>query len=59
MPYKINKEKCTGCGSCVAACPEGMKMGEDGKAEIVDQEKVKNCGGKDLCGFGAIEETEE
>lgn len=35
MAYKINKEKCIGCGSCVGACPMGcISMGEDGKAEI-------------------------
>jgi len=56
MAYKINKEKCQGCGSCQAICPQGIKLGEDGKAEIIDQEKLKECGGKEVCPFGAIEE---
>jgi len=59
MAYKINKEKCQGCGSCQALCPQGIKLGEDGKAEIIDQEKLKECGGKEICPFGAIEEEEK
>lgn len=35
MAYKINKDKCIGCGACVEACPMGcIAIGEDGKAEI-------------------------
>ena len=43
--YKINKEKCIGCGLCVAECPDGTELGEDGKAKILSQEKLeKNTG---------------
>ena len=35
MAYKIDKEKCIGCGACIEACPMGcIAMSEDGKAEI-------------------------
>ena len=59
MKYKVNKEKCQGCGACASNCPEAIKIGNDGKAEIIDQEKLKECGGKNLCPFGAIEEIEK
>ncbi len=39
---KINKEKCIGCGACIAVCPhEAIKL-ENGKA-VIDQKKCKNC----------------
>ena len=55
MEYKINKEKCTGCQACLQTCPGATKIGEDGKAEIVDQDKLEECGGENVCPFGAIE----
>jgi len=54
--YKVNKEICVGCGACVAVCPEGMVLKEDGKAEVVDSEKLENSGGCNVCPMGAIEE---
>ena len=34
MPAKVNSEKCTGCESCVSACPvEAIKM-DAGKAKV-------------------------
>jgi ferredoxin len=53
--YKINKQKCTACRLCVQKCPGATQIGKDGKAEIIDQEKLQNCGGESLCPFGAIE----
>ena len=53
--YKINKEKCTGCGVCVQTCPQATKIGSDGKAEIVNQGKLEQCGGEIVCPFEAIE----
>jgi hypothetical protein len=34
-------------------------MGADGKAEVVDQEKLERCGGEGVCPFGAIEKIGE
>lgn len=53
--YKVNKDKCLGCGSCVLSCPEGNEMDTDGKAKVVSSAKVEECGGVDLCPYGAIE----
>jgi ferredoxin len=32
MITKVDKEKCIGCGSCVAICPEVYEIETDGKA---------------------------
>ena len=34
MAYKItiDKDKCIGCGTCVALCPKNFYLGNDGKA---------------------------
>ena len=57
--YKINKQKCTGCRACIQTCFGATEIREDGKAEIVDQEKLAACGGKSVCPFNAIEEVLE
>lgn len=53
--YKINKEKCIGCGSCSLTCPEGTEMDTDGKAKVISSAKLEECGGTDVCPYGAIE----
>jgi len=58
MKYKVNKEKCIGCGVCVANCPGGTELKDDGKAEVIDDQKVGDCGGEELCPNGAIEKVE-
>jgi ferredoxin len=35
MKIEINKEKCIGCGTCAAICPDAFKLAGDGKAEVV------------------------
>lgn len=57
--YIVNKEKCIGCGLCVADCPGGTELKEDGKAEVIDAAEVEKCGGEELCPYQAIEEVEE
>ena len=54
--YRVNKEKCIGCGICVAACEGGAEMEDDGKAKITDSEKMDKCGGESVCPYAAIEE---
>jgi ferredoxin len=44
MPAAVDKEKCTGCESCVEACPaEAISMDGDGKA-VVDVSTCTDCG---------------
>ncbi len=43
MPAKVDKEKCTGCETCVSECPsEAIKM-VDEKA-VVNEETCIDCG---------------
>ncbi len=56
--FKVNKERCIGCATCVQACPGSTKMEDDSKAVIIDNEKLAKCGGTKVCPFGAIEEDE-
>ena len=60
MPkIKIEKEKCIGCGSCMIAWEENIKMDEDNKSELIDSNIEVNEGKAqnlvDICPVGAIE----
>jgi len=43
MPTKVDKEKCTGCESCVEECPSEAISMIDEKAEI-DLDACADCG---------------
>ena len=53
--YKLNKNKCIGCGLCMTECPGGTELMEDGKAKIIDEAQLEKCGGEKVCLYGAIE----
>jgi ferredoxin len=43
MPKVIHeKEKCIGCGACVAVCPNFWEMGDDGKSHLKKSKKKGN-----------------
>ena len=35
MEIKVNKEKCIGCGTCIALASASFKFDENGKAEEI------------------------
>jgi ferredoxin len=43
---KINfeRDKCIGCGSCQAVCPQCWKLAEDGKADLICSKEIKEVG---------------
>ena len=41
--FKVDKEKCEGCGACIDACPAQAIFMVDGKAEI-NADKCVDCG---------------
>jgi ferredoxin len=43
MPAEVDKEKCTGCGTCVDECPsEAIALKDD--VAVVDDEACSDCG---------------
>lgn len=44
LVYKIDPEKCTGCGKCARNCPADAISGEKKEPHIIDTEKCIKCG---------------
>ena len=60
MKVKVDKNKCLGCGTCIAIAPEVFELGEDGKSKVKEEadlqknkELIKQT--KDSCPTQAIE----
>ena len=43
MAYKIDKDKCIGCGACAGECPFEA-ISEDGDVYVIDADKCVECG---------------
>ena len=54
MAIIVDEEKCTGCGSCVEACPSEAITIENDKAKIDLEECVECESCLDECPEGAI-----
>ncbi|MDA8433207.1 MAG: FAD-binding protein [Nitrospiraceae bacterium] len=58
MYIKVNKDKCTGCETCLSSCPYDSIIVKDGKAEITELcQLCRSC--LSVCPEGAIFEVEE
>ncbi|MBU5690226.1 MAG: ferredoxin [Candidatus Aenigmatarchaeota archaeon] len=55
MKIFVDKEKCLGCGACVAACSEVFMIDKDGKCKVKVQRKL-SCVDQavDVCPGNAI-----
>lgn len=42
------REKCIGCGSCVAMCPKYWEMADDGKSNLLGTEIDSKSGNQEL-----------
>lgn len=60
MPAKVNKEKCTGCGTCVDECPsEAITLDEKEGIAVVNEDECVDCGAcEDVCPAEAIKVEE-
>jgi len=56
ITYKVDAEKCTGCGACLKACPSQAVSGEKKRSHAIDPAKCIRCGAcHDACKFNAVE----
>jgi ferredoxin len=53
---RIDRQRCTGCRDCIAACPEGILGQVDGKASLLFPDQCIFCHlCEEVCPVDAIE----
>ena len=53
--FRIDENRCKGCGMCLRNCPQGAITGQKKKPHTVDPDKCIKCGAcLDSCKFGAV-----
>jgi len=61
--FKVNKDKCIGCGACVGTCNEVFDFDDDGlatvKAQPTEENTEKSIEALEGCPTNAIEKVEE
>ncbi len=51
----VDKDACTGCGTCASVCPQSVFEIVDGKAEVVNPDDCIGCRAcESSCPSGAI-----
>ena len=51
----LDRERCTGCGSCLPVCPHQLLAPEDGRVKITDLDACMECGACSRnCPVGAL-----
>ncbi|KCZ71572.1 NADH:ubiquinone oxidoreductase, NADH-binding (51 kD) subunit [Candidatus Methanoperedens nitroreducens] len=55
IAFRIDREKCTGCGVCMKNCPSGAITGEKKQTHVLNTERCTKCGiCYDSCRFDAV-----
>ena len=56
VTLKLDREKCSGCGTCLEVCPQGVFAREGkGTVALVDRDACLECGAcAKNCAFGAV-----
>jgi len=56
ITYRIDPDKCTGCGVCLRGCVHGAITGETKQAHVIDAQLCQKCGiCRSECKFDAIQ----
>ena len=56
VTLSLNAEKCVGCELCMAVCPHGVFIMNEGKTQIIDKDFCIECGACALnCPVKALE----